>query len=335
MQSQPDKEINHKAALYDAAIELHKIRSSITPKKAKRIRKILLLKTTYDRKMTKLKKYQPELKETEKSFIKFTEFLNKSFRFKGYQNFIEETVAKSKIPPKIAKKIVKDSDLVTSFLNNKVKFKKDTPPEYWSEYYLPFPPHSSQKQYDIPEGIYKFWKKIDPTAEKIIEKIEIKRKREEESPSCTYNEKRGIFEIRCTLKTKTLPELFTFLHELGHAKQKAILKSKASKYQEEKYAYEFALKLAREIAPEDEFWAYLWFQAKDLIINGLFEYFLYTDETKEPSKLYAQLHNRFHQKETQKENYYYLTVPNLLFQNGDFFTSAVAFTQAVKKILLK
>lgn len=334
MKTKAKKDIHYKAILFDAALELYKIRSLISEEKAKEIRKILLVKKTYKQKAEEFQKYKKDLQKSEKYFLRFIELTNKLSCYKGYKNFIDEVTENAKIPRKNIINFTKELDKIISFLNKKVKFQKETPKEYWSEYYLPFPPHKSQKEYKI-EEVYNTWKKTDPSAEEIIKRIKIIK--DKNQPSCRYNKEKGIFEIRCDLTKKILPEIFSFMHELGHAKQKSLLIKKKDKtkeigrYQEEKYAYKFALSLIKKIAPRDELWPYLWFKAKELITNGLFEYLIYTNKTPKPREIYAKVHNIFYKKDIQKENYFYLTVYPLLFQNGDFLTSAIAFIEALKK----
>ncbi|BCX14768.1 MAG: hypothetical protein KatS3mg088_451 [Patescibacteria group bacterium] len=329
--------IYYKAALFDAAIELQKIRNLIPEEKANKIRKILVAKISYKQKLKRFEAYKKDLKEAEKYFCKFTDFLKKSSVHKGYKNFIDELAKNNKIPQKNLENLVKDSQKITSFINQKVRFKKGLPKEYWSEHYLTFPKHKSQKEYQL-EEVYKIWQESDPLAKEIIKKIKIIK---DEEASCLYNKNKKIFEIRCSLKYKTIPSIFTFIHELGHARQEMemIKENKnhllLTNYQKEKYAHRFALELARKIAPEEEFWAYLWFKTKDLIVNGLFEYFIYKNNAKKPSKLYANLHNQFYGQKYQKENYYYLTLKPILLENGRFFITAISFIQAFKEIIIQ
>jgi hypothetical protein len=330
-----NKDLLYKATLFEAGLELHKIRSLVTNVKAKRLRRIFFARVDYAEKLRKFKKYEKDLKEADRSFARFVKLLNKSSVYKGYKNFIEEISEKSEIPENDLKNFVENSDVIISFINEKVKFKKGTPREYWSEFYLPFPAHRSQKKYEIDE-IYRVWKKTDPKAKELINKIRIKRKNQ--GASCIYNSEKDVFEIRCNLVTKTLPEIFTFVHELGHARHEKILLesgSQAGRYLKEKNAYEFALRLVKKIAPEDEFWAYLWFKTKELLVNGLFEYFVYTKHNIKPAKLYAELHNKFYRERVQRENYYYLTIPSLLIENGRFFTACVPFVEAFKEVIIK
>lgn len=330
-----NKDLLYKATLFEAGSELQKIRNIVNDGKAKKLRKIFFAQVDYAKKLRLFKKYEKDLKKADKSFIKFVKLLNKSSVYKGHKNFIEEISEKSEVPKDSLKDFVKDSYRVISFINRRVEFKKDTPREYWSEFYLPFPVHRSQKKYEIDE-IYSVWRNVDPKAQEIISKIRIRRVGRE--ASCVYDDRKDLFEIRCNLVKRTIPEIFTFVHELGHAKHESeLLKigSQAGRYHKEKNAYEFALRLMKEIAPEDEFWAYLWFKTKELLVNGLFEYFIYTKQDANPAKLYAELHNRFHRKKVQRENYYYLTVNYLLFENGRFFTAAVPFVEAFKEVIIK
>jgi hypothetical protein len=333
-----ENEVLRKAAIFDAANRLHKINTLLPSEKSRRIRKILTPKIPYSKKVKIFAKYKKELSEAEEYFIEFVSILNKSSTYRGYDNFIQEIVDTVGVPLKNYRGFVEDADLILSFVSRKIKFLKDTPKEYFSEYYLPFPPHKSQRIYDI-DDIYKLWRKKDKLAQKVIEKVKIIN--EEENPSCTYLDDKDIFEIRCLLKDRTLPEIFTFLHELGHARQKISLIEKGlkdvelNKYAQEEYAYKFALRMLENIAPEDELWPYLWFKSTTLLVNGLFEYYVYTKKIKKkPSYLYAKLHNKSYGKRVQKENYYYLTLKPLLFENGDFFVSSIAFISAFRDVFM-
>ncbi|MGB9598890.1 MAG: hypothetical protein ACPLZH_03550, partial [Minisyncoccales bacterium] len=271
------KNVYYKATLLDAGIKLHKIRSLISDKKAKKIRKILTAKISYKQKLKKFENYKKDLQEAEKVFKDFIKLLRKAYRYKGYKSLIDEIAEKNNIPKKEIENFIDNSKKIASLLNKKIRFKKHLGKEYWSEHYLPFPSHKSQKEYKI-EKIYNIWKRFDPLAKDVIGRIKIIR--DKEGGSFLYNERKNIFEIRCDLTNKTIPSIFTFIHELGHARQQMeLIKNNRNtvyltSYQREKYAHEFSLKLAREIAPEDEFWAYIWFKTKDLITNGVFEYLI-------------------------------------------------------------
>jgi hypothetical protein len=60
------RNIYYKAALFDAAIELQKIRNLIPEEKANKIRKILVAKISYKQKLKRFEAYKKDLKEAEK-----------------------------------------------------------------------------------------------------------------------------------------------------------------------------------------------------------------------------------------------------------------------------
>jgi len=325
----------YKAAMYDAGIEYLKITKLISQEKAKRIRKTLLTKEPFMQKVARFQKDIKDLKEAEKIFVRLISFLNKAAKYQGYKNFAEKIAANAKIPRRVFKNILPDSKIIINFLNKKVEFKKDIPKEYWTEHYLQSPKHFTLTKYKIPEEIYLLLEKYDPDLEKLTKKIKVKEITNDDNAFCKYNKNKDICEIFCPKGTKTLPSVFTFLHELGHARHNLTLKEKEkSVYKKEKYAHKFSINLAKKIFPEDEYWAYIWLRAKDLIVNGVFEYTIYSKQSSRPSKTYAELNNLFLNKKDQKENYYYLTDKNLIHHNGQYLTSAAAFMQSLKEIYL-
>ncbi len=327
----------YKATMYDAGLEYLKIIKLIPKEKAKSIRKILITNDSFTNKVAGFQRYAKDLKEAEAVFANLIKILNKASKYQGYKNFAEKIAADANIPNNILKNVIKDSKILIDFLNKKVKFKKNIPKEYWTEHYTQCASHSTQTEYKIPEEIYSLLKKYDPDIEKLTKKIKVKEIKGDENPFCRYDKEKDMCKIFCSKGTQALPGVFTFLHELGHAKQHLTSKKEIeiSGYEKEKYAHKFSINLAEKIFPKEEYLAYLWFRAKEIIVNGVFEYIIYSKQPNKPSKTYAELQNLFLGKKDQKENYYYLVNKNIIHKNGEYLTSAASFIQASKETYLK
>lgn len=225
--------------------------------------------TTQDDEIQKLISENKEnIKKLEKLFKDNIVERNNYASRKRHSNFIDYVIQRDEVPRSKVHQMISDSEKI---LSNTAFYKFKTESRIMDPFYF-----IDSRSFDILKDANKLLKKHDVEFYKQLSTIKLV----DSNYSSTERLKNDTIVIRARLNSKNIVSFSNFIHELGHAKQLLTITKdpyqQLSRYEKEKFAYEYQLLMLNKYLEEQEL-DYIKWKMLSKIADAWFEHKIHTE----------------------------------------------------------